>query len=120
MTALPSGNKRLAPGGHGETHRPPASTTPNRLERTPEMTKIPTDHDNQRDLVNRSRANSRTVVHGAGSVPTDLPTSRDHNETVAVTTSNDTSSLVTGASHVLRLLPIFTLSGILEFPGAAA
>ncbi|MER6088353.1 hypothetical protein [Streptomyces bluensis] len=33
---------------------PPPSTTPNRLHRTPETTKIPTDHNDQRDLVNHS------------------------------------------------------------------
>lgn len=39
-----------------------SSPAPKTVEQTPETTKIPTDHEDQRDLVNRSRANSRTVV----------------------------------------------------------
>jgi hypothetical protein len=34
------------------------SATPNTVEQTPETTKIPTDHEDRRDLVNRSHLDS--------------------------------------------------------------
>ncbi|MEW2121220.1 helix-turn-helix domain-containing protein [Streptomyces sp. NPDC005474] len=47
----------LSTGLTGQRHRqsrgPPTSITPNTIEQTPETTKIPSDHHDRRDLVNR-------------------------------------------------------------------
>lgn len=47
--------------GRPNRQRPP-SPTPNTVEQAPETTKIPTDQEDRRDLVNRPRANSRTAL----------------------------------------------------------